>query len=132
MRGLDTNVLVRYLIGDDPDQQAAAEQCLAACERYGQTMFLSAPALCELVWVLGKVYGRSRAAIADDIDLLLRMPLFRIEHERLVARSVVLYRSGKADFADYLIREINRASGCRDTVTFDRQLKGASGFSLLG
>jgi predicted nucleic-acid-binding protein len=49
----------------------------------------------------------------------------------LVRRSLELYREGKANFSDYLIGEISRQAGCRDTVTFDRALKGAPGFTLL-
>ncbi len=43
-----------------------------------------------------------------------------------------IYHRGKGNFTDYLIGEISRQAGCRDTVTFDRGLKGAPGFTLLG
>ena len=54
------------------------------------------------------------------------------EREDAVRRSLELYRHGPASFSDYLIGEISREDGCRDTVTFDRGLRGAPGFTVLG
>jgi predicted nucleic-acid-binding protein len=53
------------------------------------------------------------------------------EQESLVRHSLDRYRHGKGNFPDYLIGEISRQSGCSDTVSFDRALKGSSGFTIL-
>ena len=131
MRGIDTNVLVRYLAADDRKQLALAEHTIEECHKNGEQLYLTMPALCELVWVLSRSYGQSKAAIIATLEMILQMELFRIERVSLIHRALAAYRGGKGDFADYVIGEIGRHAGCRDTVTFDRALKGAPQFTLL-
>jgi predicted nucleic-acid-binding protein len=65
------------------------------------------------------------------LEKLLATDLFRIEQEPAVRHSLKHYRDGKAGFPDYLIGEIGRVAGCRDTVSFDRALRAAPGFQIL-
>jgi predicted nucleic-acid-binding protein len=131
MRSLDTNVLVRYLVNDDPKQAQTAERILDDCRDNREPVFLSILVLCELVWVLDRSYGQTKAQILAVLEKLLEMDLFRIEQESLVRQSLNHYRPGKGSFPDYLIGEISQRAGCRDTVSFDRALKGAPGFTVL-
>jgi predicted nucleic-acid-binding protein len=57
---------------------------------------------------------------------------FSIEHDVLVRRAVRAWRSGKGDFSDHVIGEIGRQAGCRETLTFDRALRGVHGFPVVG
>jgi predicted nucleic-acid-binding protein len=131
MRGLDTNVLMRYLAADDPRQTAVAERLLEECQRKEESLFLPVLVVCELVWVLRRSYGQSKAQIVQTLERILGMQLLRVEHENLVRRSLTAYRAGKADFPDYLMGEICRQAGCRDIVTFDRGLRGALGYTVI-
>lgn len=74
-------------------------------------------------WCCPAAYDHSKAEIVGILDRILQTEQFKIEHDLLVRRSLEGYRNGKTDFSDYLIGEISRASGCLDTVTFDRALK---------
>lgn len=130
MRGLDTNVLLRPLVQDDPAQTAAAEAFLRETQARGERLFVSGIVLCETCWAL-RSYGYSRSEIAKAIEGILDTALFEIQDRELVRRALVQYRQGPADFADYLIGWQSRQAGCADTVTFDRGLEGAAGFSLL-
>jgi predicted nucleic-acid-binding protein len=132
MRGLDTNILVRYLAADDARQTAAAEHLLEESQRKDEPLFLPVLVLCELVWVLNRRYGQSKAQIAQTLERVLSMQLLRFEHEALVRRSLAAYQAGKADFPDYLMGQICLQAGCRDIVTFDRDLKGAPGYTVMG
>jgi predicted nucleic-acid-binding protein len=96
-----------------------------------RTGFRAHLVVCELVWVLDRVYDQTRARIAATLELILEDGLFEFERDAVVRQCLDLYRSGKAGFSDYLIGEISRESGCRDTVTFDRALRSAPGFTLL-
>jgi predicted nucleic-acid-binding protein len=131
MRALDTNILVRFIIDDDPVQSAAAERILAASHANREHLFISIPALCELVWVLKGGLRQSKANIENVIRSLVNDDLFQIESKHQVMEALELYRQGKADFADYLIGQLARKAGCRDTVTFDKALKGTPGFTIL-
>jgi predicted nucleic-acid-binding protein len=131
MRGLDTNVLVRYLTDDDAKQTALAEILLEQASESGQPLFIPVLVLCELAWVLARSYGQAKAEIIRFVEHILEAEQFRIEGDLIVRRSLDAFRGGKADFADYLIGEICRKAGCEDCVTFDRALKSAAGFTLL-
>jgi predicted nucleic-acid-binding protein len=131
MRGLDTNVLVRYLVADDAQQTALAVGLVEQSRRAGGHLYISALMLCETVWVLNGTYGQAKAEIIRALELILRTKQFQLENDILVRRSLDAFRDGKGDFADYVIGEICREAGCQDGITFDRRLKGAAGFTLL-
>ncbi len=131
MRSLDTNVLVRYLTTDDPRQARTAERVIEECRSSGEPIYLTVIMLCELVWVLGRSYGEGKTVIVGILEHLLELDQVRLEREDAVRRSLEIYRHGPASFSDYLIGEISREDGSRDTVTFDRALRGAPGFTVL-
>ena len=131
MIGLDTNVLVRYLTQDDPDQTRRANAIVAESVAAGERCFLGAIVLCELTWVLREAYGTSKADLVRTLDLILATRQFEIGGKDLVREALDAYRTGRADFADYLIGASHRHDGCEETVTFDRRLRDATGFRLL-
>jgi len=116
---------------DDPLQANAATELLEHCEREREPAFLSNLVLCELVWVLDRSYRQTKSQICAALDLILEMEVFRFERESLIRQSLNRYRSGRGGFADFLISGIAAEAGCRDTVTFDRALKGLPGFVVL-
>lgn len=132
MRGLDTNVLLRYLTYDDPVQSPAAAQLFEQAEAAGERFHVTTTVLCELIWALrGRLYRRTRADVADMVEALLDTALFELQERDLVRRALADFRSGSGDFADYLIGWQNEAAGCRCTITFDRDLGDCSRFEEL-
>ena len=131
MRALDTSVLVRFVTNDDASQAEVVERLFAECHRNREHLFVSTPVMCELVWVLKNGLRQTRAEIVKVIDGLIEDGLFQIEHAPVVNAALDRYRKGKADFADYLIGQLGSHAGCRDTVTFDKALKNARGFTIL-
>jgi len=131
MRAVDTNILVRYVANDDPKQAAVVEKFWAECEINQEAIFIPVLVLCELMWVLGRLYAQTKPQLIEVLEKLLAVGFFRFEHESAVRQGLENYRRGKATFPDYVIGEISRQAGCRDTVTFDRDLRGAAGFTIL-
>jgi predicted nucleic-acid-binding protein len=131
MRAVDTNVLVRYIMDDDPQQTEAARRFLHDCRSDREHVFIPVPVLCELVWVLSRNYRQSKAEIVSALERLLDLTLFQFDQEFAVRRGFAQYRHGRAGLADYLIGELSVQAGCRGTVTFDRALRGAPGFTIL-
>ena len=131
MVGLDTNVICRYLLGDDPAQTRRATRVIENGRMRGIPCFLSKITLCEMVWVFETCTSMDRATIVKTIDGLLHSEGLELEDRSSVRRALDLFRSGKADFADYLIGESNATEGCEKTVTFDTDLEGTPGFEVL-
>ena len=72
MIGLDTNILVRYLVGDDPDQSQAAGQLIGSQCTQEKPGWINRIVVCELVWVLEGAYGYHRGQICEVLERLLR------------------------------------------------------------
>jgi predicted nucleic-acid-binding protein len=131
MKGLDTNVLVRYIVKDDRKQAASASAYLRKATGAGKICFINCVVLCELVWVLESAYGYSKEEITFVLEKILMIKQFEIEIKDIVRQAVHDYRSGKGDIADYLIGRINNDRGCESTATFDRTLRNNSNFIVL-
>jgi predicted nucleic-acid-binding protein len=129
--GLDTNVLVRFLVQDDAEQAAAATQLMAGLSE-SEPGFVCREVLAELVWVLERAYGLARSDIASALDGLLEARELTIEASDRVAIATDRYRKGGAGFADQMVALAGQGAGCRETVSFDRKAADLPGMRLLG
>lgn len=131
MRGIDTNVLVRYLTQDDAGQARKANALVESATARREKLHLDGVVLCELVWVLRGAYGFDRATILGALEGILAVGQFSIADRDLVRRALAAYRDGRGDFADYLLGARNVAAGCTTTVTFDAALKRSELFQVI-
>jgi predicted nucleic-acid-binding protein len=131
MIGLDTNVLVRYLVQDDPEQSSAAGSLFDAFSAEDPG-FVSAIAVVELVWVLQSCYEASRHDIQGVMEDLLRTRELVIERADLIWQSLRIFTQGNADFADCIIERCGEAAGCDYTITFDEKAAKSAAMKLLG
>lgn len=111
----DTNVLVRALVADDPAQAAEASRVM----RDATSIAVPLPVLCELVWVLKRVYGFPVADIGAAIRSLLDVGNVRLDLPAVEAGLVPLEAGG--DFADGVIAHQGQWLGGEIFVSFDRQ-----------
>jgi predicted nucleic-acid-binding protein len=125
MRAVDTNVLVRLLVRDDPAQAVAAEAFIAA------GAWVSHLVLAEALWVLDAVYERTSPQIATAIDLLLNHESLTLQDADVVASALEAFRTRPSlGFSDCLVLEIARKAGHLPVGTFDKsfaKLDGACG-----
>lgn len=129
MIALDTNILVRYFLRDDPEQAAAAKHLLERELTTDNPGFVSLTVIAELIWVLRKVYRRSAEEIGAIVTHMLQAVEIEIESEN-VLRSAL--RRSHGDLTDGIIHEIGIQHGCERTVTFDRRFARLPGVELLG
>ncbi len=128
MIALDTNVLVRFLVEDDAAQLARARRLLQKAVDSNSVCCVSDVVMCELVWVLERSYKVRRAEIRQVLSRLLRAGNLAFSSSERLVRALEAYEAGSGDFADYLIREHARASGCEAVATFDSDLPKEPGF----
>ena len=129
MIAIDTNVLVRFLVADDPGQFEAARRSFARLGPAEESGFVSDLVLAELVWVLRTVYEHSRGEILEALRALAAADHLSFEDDARLSRALQAFAAGRGDFADYLIRERAEAAGCSAVLTFDRVLQKEQGFS---
>ncbi len=119
MKTVDTNVWVRYLTNDDPEQAVRALRLLQSADE----IFVPKTVLLELEWVLRAVYELSAANIFKSLLTVLGLPIVRIEQPEQVARAIDLYRQG-LDFADALHLVASGEQGPFYTFDMKFQRKG--------
>lgn len=130
MIGLDTNVIVRYVMQDDPKQSKLATVLMErlTAESPG---FVSLVCVVELVWVLESAYTLSRNQVTEALTNLITIDVLKIERLPVVAAAVRAFKAGKADFADCLIERLSAHAGCEKTMTFDRNAARSANMLLV-
>ena len=130
MIALDTNVLVRFLVQDDPLQAQLATDIVEQLTDDAPG-FLSREVLIELVWVLERASRFGRAEIAIAIGDLISATELEIEGADAVAPALELYRNDGFGFADLMIAAAARRVGAVELVTFDKKAARLKGVRLI-
>ena len=130
MTGLDTNVLLRFLLQDEPDQSARAAALMSSFS-LRDPGFISSVTLAESVWVLGRTYRRPNQEISSFVRGLLDAEQLVVENHEVVAQALRRFDGSNADFADCLIERLGNSAGCTRTMTFDVNASKMSGMALL-
>ena len=131
MIGADTNLLVRFLVKDDPPQVEKVRALFENTHLEREPVFISEIAMCELMWVLEKGYNFDRTAIAVAIESLLADSTFAWQSRALVEQALADFKTLRGEFADHLIGAVAREHNCRTTFTFDKDLARSENFTVL-
>lgn len=131
MIGLDTNVLVRYVIQDDPAQAEAAGQLIESQCTPESPGLVSVIVLSELVWVLRGAYGYDKSVVVSVLRQVLQTAELAVEDPGLAWSALADFERTNADFADCLIGHRNHAAGCAETYTFDKKAAHGRYFEMV-
>jgi predicted nucleic-acid-binding protein len=128
--GLDTNVLVRYIMQDDLKQSPLATRLIEArsIESRG---FVPLVSVVELFWVMSSAYELERSQLIAALEGLLRTKELVVERAEIVWKALRIFQSTNVDFADCLIERSAAAARCEKTMTFDRGAAKGAGMTLL-
>jgi predicted nucleic-acid-binding protein len=130
MIGLDTNVLVRYIMQDDAKQTKLATNLIESLND-SSPGFVTIVSVVELGWVLESAFELSRVQVAEALQNLIAVDVFKIERVAVVASAVRAFAAGRADLADYLIERSAVQAGCERTMTFDQAAAKSAGMTLV-
>jgi predicted nucleic-acid-binding protein len=119
MIGLDTNVLVRFLVRDDEEQFERARKLIRRQAEEGQPVRVSLLVLLETEWVLRSRYKFNKGEILNVFADLLSAVDMSFEDEPSIEEALFVWKDSSAQFADCLIGARHRALGCTATATFD-------------
>lgn len=128
MLGIDTNVLVRFLVQDDEAQFEKARRLIKREVAAGRRVFVSQLVLLETEWVLRSRYALPKIEIIAAISALLDATDVQFEDEPAIEEALFVWKDSAADFADCLIGAQNQRLGCRATATFDLKASKLPGF----
>jgi predicted nucleic-acid-binding protein len=130
MIGLDTNIILRYLVQDDPVQSSLANEVMERRLTEAEPGFVSVVVMAEIVRVLGSRYRFAARHIVAAIERMLSARTLVIEREYEVHVAMIALKDGRGSFADALIGALAAGAGCRQTLTFDQKATRLPGFAL--
>jgi predicted nucleic-acid-binding protein len=134
MLGLDTNIVLRWLIDESiwpNDNPGQIEAVRALLSNEDQTFYVNSVVLHETLWVVSKLYKQPKAVLVDLIERLLLSTNLVVQDREAVEATWRSYAAHSAGVHDRLIAEINALAGCKTTMTFDRAASRTPGFQLL-
>jgi predicted nucleic-acid-binding protein len=131
MIGLDTNVLVRYIMQDDPKNSPKATKLIESLDA-DNPGYITMVCVVELYWVLTSCYELTEQQAAQALEAILRTKQFLVERADQVMRALRVFGDGTADFADCLIERSAAGAGCTQTMTFDVGASKHAGMTLIG
>jgi len=130
MIGLDTNILLRFLLQDDTGQSASSTALFDSLSPQNPG-YISLVTLVELVWVLDRTYRKPRKEISAFLRGLLESSDLVLEKYDAVSQAFRRFDSSNADFSDCLIERLCASAGCSQTMTFDVGAAKSAGMVLL-
>ena len=131
MNGIDTNILVRFLVNDDEKQARKVYELFKHAEAEKTPLFVPLVVLIELIWVLDSVYTISPDDILDTLGDLLSIPILKFEHRSAVQQFVRASQGKTQELSDLLIAFSAQANACDKVLTFDKKASGCHLFSLI-
>lgn len=131
MAALDTNVLVRYLVQDDPGQGELAARLISRGVRAGRPLFVPFTVLLELEWVLRSTFGFDKPAVLHTLSRLIGSFELQFQAESAVEIALAQYEHGAADFADCMHAALAGQAGEVPLWTFDKAAAKLTGARLL-
>lgn len=118
---LDTDVIIRFLTGDDPTKQARAANLFAAVEDGNLTVRAPVTVIADAVYVLASanLYRLPRPQIAAMLTRLVLLPGFRVERRRAVLAALALYGTTALGFGDCMLLATMRQTGSTRIYSYD-------------
>ena len=130
MEALDANVILRYLVGDNPEQETAARALLDGLTP-GNPGFICREVVIEVAWVLERSYSFTRTRVAEAVMELTASDSLIVENSDDVAAAAHRYRQGGVGFSDLMILTAAERMAATPLHTFDHRLARMQGAVLV-
>ena len=131
MTAVDTNVIVRYLVGDDIEQAEAARSLIDGFTPEAPA-FICREVVMEVAWVLERSYRFTRSRVAEALMDLTASDSLMVENPEDVAAAAHVYSQGGVGFSDLMVLSAAERAGALPVYTFDRRLARMEGAVLVG
>ena len=130
MTSLDTNVLVRYLVDDVPEQAEAARALIDGLTS-GEPGYICREVVLEIAWVLERSYGFTRNRVSEALMDLTASDTLVVENSDDVAAAAYRFRQGGVGFSDLMILRAAERANSTPLRTFDRRFAQMQGVNLV-
>jgi predicted nucleic-acid-binding protein len=131
MIGIDTHMLLRLWLNDDPARNTRIDALLAEHGSTPGSLLVTDVVLVEAVWTLKSAFDQGKDAQLLAVRSLLDETAFAFENRDAVAAALALFEAGSCGFADCLVVAQHARRGCDFTATFDRGMRKLPGVRVL-
>ena len=131
MIGIDTNILLRLWLNDDPAQNKRIDALLAEHGGTPESLLVTDVVLAEAVWTLRSAFDQEKAAQLIAVRSLLHETAFAFEDRDVVTQAADMFEQGSCGFSDCLVVAKHARYGCAFTATFDRGMRKLPGIKML-
>ena len=131
MIGLDSNIVIRYLVQDDEAQTRKVNRFFEKELTPERPGYINHITLCEIAWVLKRCYGVPKPELVTILDGLLTTKQLLIENIEIAWKALRAFDAGNGDFSDALIAYSNQIHGCEYSLTFDKKAAKLEPMKLL-
>ena len=131
MIGVDTNILVRFLVGDDTNQSQKVYQIFKKAESENSQLYVTILVVLELIWVLESAYDIKRDELLECLSQLILMPIFDFQNLSAIQKFIQIAQVTNFDLSDLLIAYVSEDGGCKQVLTFDKKASKHKLFKLI-
>ena len=131
MIGIDTNILLRLWLNDEPAQNKRIDALLASHGSEPGSLLVTDVVLVEAIWTLKSAFAQDKAAQLMAVRSLLEETAFAFEDREAVAQALALFEKASCGFSDCLVVAKHAHRGCAFTATFDRGMRKLPDVKLL-
>ena len=131
MIGLDTNVMLRLLLTDDPEQKIRVVKLIQQARRSETTVIITLAVVLEMEWVLRSNAKMNKAQVLNVFNLLLESHDIEIDNEKVLEQALHIYDNAVSDFAECLFLAQYQRLGCDTMLTFDTKAARMTGVELV-
>jgi predicted nucleic-acid-binding protein len=131
MIGLDTNILLRLWLDDDPAQGRRVDRLLAEHGTTPASLLVTDVVLAEATWTLASAYAQDKPALVQAVRSLLDETAFAFEDRDAVTRALALFEQASCGFTDCLVAAKHATNGCDFTATLDRRMRKLPSVQVL-
>ena len=131
MIGIDTNILLRLWLNDDPAQNKRIDALLAEHGSTPGSMLVSDVVLAEAVWTLRSAFDQDKSGQLIALRSLLNETAFAFEDREAVVHAAEMFERGNCGFSDCLIVAKHARQGCDFTATLDRGMRKLPGAKII-
>lgn len=118
---IDTNILLRYLLDDIPEQADAVESLLLQAAQGELTLRTNALVFTEIVWTCESYYQLPKGDIKDMVLMILNTPGLEIADRDLITEAIFTYADESSDYIDAFSASWMKQQGIETIYTFDQK-----------
>jgi predicted nucleic-acid-binding protein len=128
--GVDTNIIIRYIVRDDEEQAAKADSVFTKSD-LNNPILINHIVVVETIWVLKILYKYPKSDLIKVLEILLFNTEIKVLNSEEAQKALLMFQNGTADFSDYYLVEIYKLNGTEFTYTFDKKAGKSNNFKLI-